>query len=313
MKDLIIIVGPTAVGKTELSIKIAKELNGEIISCDSMQLYKYMNIGTAKPSQEEIKDIKHYLIDEIDPKKEFSVSDYSIMAKTYINDIMSRGKVPIIVGGTGLYANSLIYDMDFASVTEDKEYRAELELLLKEHGKLYLYEMLKSKDPSAAEKIHFNNVKKVIRSLEIIKVNGSKGTDFSDLNKLSSDYNIILLGLTRNRKKLYARINKRVDIMLNSGLIDEVKFLKNIGLSELNRSMQGIGYKEVLMYLDDKIDYETLTSMIKQNSRRYAKRQITWFKRYKFLKWFDLDELKSIENASNSILQYIRTFHNVSK
>lgn len=305
-KNVVIIVGPTAVGKTDLSISIAKNLNGEIISADSMQIYKHMDIGSAKPTAEEMDGIKHYLIDEIDPKTEFSVSDYSKLALEYIDKVTEEHKLPIIAGGTGLYVNSILYDMDFSSSKENKELREKYTKLAEENGAEYLHNLLKEKDLEASERIHMNNVKRVIRALEIIEETGSLTGDFSNDPVLREDLNIIFVGLTRNRKKLYARINKRVDIMLENGLLEEVKYLKNLGLDDTNRSMQGIGYKEVLGYLDGKYDYDQMASMIKQSSRRYAKRQMTWFKRYDFIKWFDFDVFKDRDNLENAILSYIR-------
>lgn len=304
MKNIIMIVGPTAVGKTDLSLEIAKELNGEIISMDSMQIYKYMDIGTAKPTKDELEKVKHYMISEIDPKEDFSVSSYSYMAKKYINDIIDSGSVPIFVGGTGLYANSIIYNMDFSNTTENPEYRRELEEILNVKGREYLHAMLAEKDIEAAKRIHANNSKRIIRALEILNSDNSLN-DFSKIKEINDEYNIILIGLNRNRKKLYARINKRVDMMLELGLIDEVKSLLKLGLTEDYRSMQGIGYKEVLMFLNGKIDFETMVSILKQNSRRYAKRQLTWFKRYSFIKWFDIDKYDGIEELKFNVLKHI--------
>lgn len=304
MKNIVIIGGPTAVGKTKVSIELAKEMNGEIISADSMQLYKYFDIGSAKPTEEEMQGIKHYMIGEIDPKTEFSVSDYSEHAKRYIDEIFEKGKIPIIVGGTGLYINSLIYDMDFSGASSDLEYRNYLEALAEEKGNDFIHDMLKEADPEAAERIHKNNLRRVIRALEINKIAGEAKNFKTDLVK-TGDYNIILIGLKRNRMKLYASINKRVDQMADAGLLDEVKFLKNYGLDDNFTSMQGIGYKEVLYYLDGKYSYEQMITAIKTNSRRYAKRQLTWFKRYEEIRWFDFDDYDSFEEYLGKIKEFI--------
>lgn len=304
---VVILVGPTAVGKTDISIDLAKTLNGEIVSSDSMQIYKHFDIGSAKPTKEEMDGIPHYLIDEVDPFTNFSVSDYQEKAKAYIKDIMSRGKTPIVTGGTGLYVNALMYDMDFSKSASDPEYRKSLEQLAVEHGNQYIHEMLKEVDPKSYEKIHFNNLRKVIRALEIYHVTGQTIDDFStDLQK-TKDYEYVLIGLTRNRKRLYVRINKRVDIMMEAGLIDEVKSLKEMGLSALNTSMQGIGYKEVVPYLEGVYDEETMISLIKQNSRRYAKRQMTWFRRYDDIHWFDYDQYENYDQMKEAIIQLIQS------
>lgn len=305
-KNVVIIVGPTAVGKTDLSIAIAKKFGGEIISADSMQIYKDMNIGSAKPTVEEMDGVNHYLIDMVDPAREYSVSDYSKDALSYIDKLSSEGKLPIVVGGTGLYVNSLIYEMDFAKSKENKELREKYEKIAREHGNEYLYNILLEKDPSAAKTVHMNNVKRVIRALEIYDETGEAKKDFASEPEIREDLNIILIGLNRNRKKLYARINKRVELMFEAGLLKEVENLKNNGLSAINRSMQGIGYKEVLLYIDGKCDYDQMVSLIKQSSRRYAKRQLTWFKRYDFIKWFDYDQIKDKDALEDAISSYIR-------
>ena len=307
MKKVVILVGPTAVGKTDISIDIAKAVNGEIISSDSMQIYKHFDIGSAKPTKEEMQGVPHYLIDEVDPFVNFSVSDYQEKAKAYIKDIVSKGKTPIVTGGTGLYVNALMYDMDFSNSASDPEYRKKLEDLAVELGNESIHEMLKDIDPKSYKKIHFNNLRKVIRALEVYHVTGQTIDDFSkDLTK-TNDYEYILIGLTRNRKRLYVRINKRVDIMVDNGLIEEVKSLREMGLNASNTSMQGIGYKEVVPYLDGMYDKETMISLIKQNSRRYAKRQMTWFRRYDDIHWFDYDQYDSYEEMKAEIIRLIQS------
>ncbi len=302
---VIAIVGPTAVGKTDISIKLAKKLNGEIINLDSVQIYKELNIGSAKPSSEELEEIPHHLIDCIEPNESFTVSDYKRLAEIKIKEISAKGKVPILVGGTGLYLNSLYYEMDFNKANQDLEYRNELEALAQSEGKEAVYEILKKVDPNSADKIHPNNLKRVIRALEINKISGSNKKDYKTNLKLNNEYEFVLIGLNMNRRKLYARINKRVDLMIENGLIDEVIKLKKMGLDDSFNSMKGIGYKEVLAYLDNMYNHETMIKVIKQNSRHYAKRQLTWFKQYDTMNWFILDDYSDIKDIIIDIESYI--------
>jgi len=305
-KTVLIIGGPTAVGKTSTSIEMAKRFDGEIISADSMQIYKHMDIGSAKPTAEEMGDIPHHLIDFIDPKDSYSVSDFQKDAFEKIDDIISRGKLPIIVGGTGLYLNALMYEMDFSESVGDPEFREEMRRQAMEKGSEYIHGLLQDVDPEAAQRIHFRNMKRVIRALEICRMTGGPSKDFKTEPKLNEEYNFIFTALTGNRKKLYARINKRVNLMLEEGLIEEVKSLKNMGLTDCHQSMKGIGYKEVLAYLENKYDYDTMVSIIKQSSRRYAKRQLTWLRRYDHLKWFDFDKLGGLDVLLDQIDIYIK-------
>lgn len=305
-KTVLIIGGPTAVGKTATSIEMAKRFNGEIVSADSMQIYKYMDIGSAKPTKEEMGDIPHHLIDFVEPSESYSVSDFQKAAFEKIDDILSRGKLPIVVGGTGLYLNALMYEMDFSETVGDPEFREEMRKQAMEKGSEYVHDLLREVDPEAAERIHHRNMKRVIRALEICRLTGGTAKDFATDPKLNENYNFIFTALTGNRKKLYARINKRVDIMLEQGLLDEVKNLKNMGLTDCHQSMKGIGYKEVLAYLDDKYDFDTMVSIIKQSSRRYAKRQLTWLRRYDNLQWFDIDKLGGLEALLDQIDNYIK-------
>lgn len=287
---LVIIAGPTAVGKTDISIKIAEKLKGSIISADSMQIYKHLNIGSAKPTKEEMGGIKHYLIDEIDPTIKFSVAEYQHMAKQYIDKTIGEGRLPIVAGGTGLYINSLIYDMDFGKTQGNIEIRKKLEKEAEERGNKYIYDKLKEVDGESAKRIHPNNLKRVIRALEIVYTKGDNIKDFSKDTKENREYNYVLIGLIRDRKELYNRINMRVDIMLEEGLVDEVKNLIKLGLTDEDISMKGIGYKEIIGYLKGKYDIEEAVRLIKRNTRRYAKRQITWFKRYDQIKWFSISD-----------------------
>jgi len=304
-KPLVIIAGPTAVGKTDISIEIAKRLNGEIVSADSMQIYKFLDIGSAKPTKEEMQNITHYLIDEIDPRTKFSVSEYRDLAKKYIEKIIAKDKLPIVTGGTGLYINSLIYEMDFSNTSSDKAIREKLTKEYEKYGSEYLHDKLKEVDSESAERIHPNNTQRVIRALEIYYSTGEGIKDFSKDLIESKDYDSILIGLGRDRQELYERINKRVDIMFNEGLLEEVKRLVNMGMKVEDISMKGIGYKEVIGYLDGEYDLNRAIELIKRNTRRYAKRQITWLKRYKKMKWFNLDENTNKEKIISNIIDFI--------
>lgn len=295
-KKILVIGGPTAVGKTELSIELAHRLNGEIISADSMQIYKYMDIGSAKVSIEEMRDIKHHLIDIVDPSVKFSAADYKEYGVKAIEEILEKGKIPIIVGGTGLYINSLTCNMDFTEAEKDDNYRLELESLAEEYGNEYIHDMLKEIDPISYRDIHANNRKRVIRALEVYKLSGKP---FSSYNKgediYKSDYDIYYYVLTMDREKLYDRINMRVDMMMEKGLLDECINLKKMGYTSSMQSMQGIGYKEILYYLEGDIKLQESIDMIKQGSRNYAKRQLTWFRRDPRVTFLDKDKLSDVE------------------
>ena len=286
-KQIIIIAGPTAVGKTEYAIETAKAINGEIVSADSMQLYKYMDIGSAKPTVEELSQVKHYLVDEIDPREKFSVAQYQKLAKAAIREIFDKGRVPVISGGTGLYINSLMYEMDFAAPPSDEAFRKELEDTALKKGRDYLHSKLAELDPDAAARIHPNNVKKVIRAIEAAQ-NGNKIKDFNNAQIPAADYDVLLAGLTRDRADLYERINRRVDILIERGLVDEVSSLMQMGLGYDDISMKGIGYKEIIGSLEGKYTIDEAIELIKKNTRHYAKRQLTWLRRYDNIKWFNL-------------------------
>ena len=246
MNKIIALAGPTAVGKTKFAIKLADEFDGEIVSCDSMQLYKYMDIGSAKPTPEEMEQARHHLVDMIDPREEFSVAEYQRLAKQAISDIFSRGKLPVISGGTGLYLNSLLYDMDFSAAPQDQAYRQELAEIAEKQGDDVLHSMLAEQDSQAAAAIHPNNRKKVIRALERLREGEGRVRPFSGIKNETKDYDVLLIGLTRERAELYDRINRRVDILVEQGLFDEVEKLRDMGLTAENISMKGIGYKEIL-------------------------------------------------------------------
>ena len=292
---VIVICGPTASGKTSLGIEIAKRINGEIISADSMQLYKYMNVGTAKPTEEEKEGIPHHMLDICTPDEEYNVSRYKEDATKCIEDIISRGKTPIIVGGTGLYIDTLVRGIEFNEIENDIEYRNQLEEMVKENGIDFLFEELTKVDPESAKQIDKNNVRRVIRALEIYKVTGRKKSDLDKESVKGSKYDFQVYGILWDREILYNRINERVDIMLNTGLVEEVKELREkYNLSKT--ALQGIGYKEVIKYLDNEYSYEDMVNAIKQESRRYAKRQMTWFNHMDYVEWLDgNDKEKMIE------------------
>lgn len=304
---VIILTGPTAVGKTKLSVELAKELDAQIISSDSMQIYKYMDIGTAKVTKEEMDGIKHYMIDEVMPDEDFSVSRFQKKTMEYIRKIHSEAKIPILTGGTGLYLNSIIYDMDFSNTKGDNTLRLKLQKEYEEHGKDYLYDKLLKLDKESAKNIHKNNVKRVIRALEIA-LNGEKKGDFSKDLKLNEEIDPILIILNRNREILYQRINKRVDIMIEQGLLNEVKTLVGMGYNKNMVSMKAIGYKEIMEYLENEITYEDAIEKIKRESRRYAKRQITWFKRYEDAYFLDIDNI-SFDELKNNIIKKIKDYY----
>ena len=303
MKNLVILAGPTGVGKTHISIKLAKELNGEIISSDSMQIYKYMDIGSAKVTKEEMNGIVHHLIDFLDPKESFTVSDYKSMAEEAIDSVLLNNKIPMLVGGTGLYINSLINNYDFTAADCDMEYRKYLQEQASLKGKIYVHEMLKDIDPVSYHKLFPNDLKRVIRALEVYKLTGTPISEFNSEKKVHDiPYNIAYFVLTMDRKKLYDRINQRVDKMIESGLVDEVKMLKHMGLNENMQSMKGIGYKEMLYYLEGKISFDEAVYLIKKGSRNYAKRQLTWFRKDNRVQWVDKDSFSS----EDDIVKYIK-------
>ena len=301
MSKIILVVGPTASGKSKVGVELAKRFNGEIVSCDSMQVYRNMDIGTAKVSQDEMRGIPHHMIDVVNADSGFSVGEYAIMADKVITDITSRGKTPIVVGGTGLYVDGLLYPMSFGG-DKNMQIRQELEEELALYGKEYMHSLLAKIDPHDAEKIHPNNVKRVLRALEIYRATGSSKSNLQEKEK-QLKYEVCMIALDLDRKILYGRINARVNQMIEIGLLDEVKELLSRGIDFENQSMQAIGYKEFKEYLSLERTLEDTIEAIKQNSRNYAKRQITWFKKYDFAKWYSPSDFVAIENEVKTFLE----------
>ena len=304
MKDLIVLTGPTAVGKTSLSIALAKAVDGEIISADSMQVYKYMNIGTAKITEEEKCGIPHFLIDELEPDEEFNVTIFKNKVMGYIEDIKSRGKVPIIVGGTGFYIQSVIYDINFNEYGDDSNVRKKYEAMAETLGKSGLHKKLALVDREYADSVSYNNVKKVVRALTFFEMTGEKLSEHNKREReRSSPFDFAYFVLTMDRKKLYERIDKRVDLMFDMGLVEEVKALMAKGYDKSLVSMQGIGYKEVIDYLNGKTSLEECIDIIKRDTRHFAKRQLTWFKREKVVTYIDKDEFDAEDKCLKEMLR----------
>ncbi len=302
---LIVICGPTASGKTSLSIAIAKDLNGEIVSCDSMQIYKGMDIATAKPTEEERSDAVHHLVDFLDPGETFSVAEYVKLANDAIMDISSRGKQPIVCGGTGLYVTSLVDNVTFDEFGSNDELRNELYALAKEKGNSYLLEMLREFDPESAERLHENNLNRIIRAIEVYKITGKTITDYNRDSKLiESPYDAVMIGINyRDRQKLYDRINLRVDLMVKDGLLEEAKEV--LSNENMRTAAQAIGYKELLPYFSGEKSLEECLNNLKMQSRRYAKRQLTWLRRDERINWIYADECESFEEIVSKTLSII--------
>lgn len=305
-KPLIILTGPTAVGKTALSIALAKAVNGEIISADSMQVYKGMDIGSAKIRPDEMQGVPHYLIDELEPDEEFHVVLFQQLAKKYMNQIWEKGKIPILVGGTGFYIQAVLYDIDFTANESDEKWRQEMERLAEEKGAAHLHQMLETVDPKAAAEIHENNVKRVIRALEYYKESGEPISEHNAREReKESPYNAVYFVLNQDRQILYDRINRRIDQMLEDGLLEEVQLLREKGYTRDMVSMQGLGYKEILDYLNEECTLEDAVYRLKRDTRHFAKRQITWFKRERDVFWLNrkdyTDETAILEAMINEI------------
>lgn len=302
-KPIVVLTGPTAVGKTELSIQLAKVIGGEIISADSMQVYKHMDVGSAKITPEEMDGVRHYLVDELEPFDEFHVVKFQEYAKKYLNEIYAHGKIPIIAGGTGFYIQALLNDIDFTEQESDSAYRKELEALAEEHGNQYFHDRLKEVDPESAEAIHPNNRKRVIRALEFYQETGRKISEHNAKEQMrTSPYNFAYFVLNDERSHLYKRIDARVDKMIEDGLEAEVRRLKEMGCTKDMVAMQGIGYKEMLSYLDGSYSLEEAVYIIKRETRHFAKRQITWFKRERDVIWLNKNEF---DYKNEAILAYM--------
>lgn len=285
LPKILCVVGPTASGKTAYAIELARENNGEIVSCDSMQIYKYMNIGTAKATAEERAEVPHHMIDFVDPNRDYSVADFVTDARACIAEILSRGKMPVLCGGTGLYIDSVLKSVEFSPQKRDDKLRDELWKKAEQDGAESVYEILKELDPIEADKVHYNNVKRVIRAIEICKTTGMTKTEADKRSIGKPMYNPTIYGLNMPREKLYERIDRRVDVMVEQGLEGEVRQLLNMGIRRDSTAMQAIGYKELVRYIDGLCDFETAIEDIKRESRRYAKRQLTWFRRNPDIIW----------------------------
>lgn len=302
-KPLIILTGPTSVGKTALSVKLAKAINGAIISADSMQVYRGMDIGSAKVTKEEMDGVKHYLIDILDPDEEFHVVRFQELAKEAMEEIYANGQIPILVGGTGFYIQSVLYDIDFTSQQEDTSFRSRLEDLAKQQGNEVLHRMLQDVDPVSAEKIHANNVKRVIRALEFYEKTKTPISEHNEAEAAKeSPYAFCYFVLNDDRDKIYARIEQRIDLMLEAGLIQEVQALRDKGYHRSMVSMQGLGYKEILDYLEGAITLEEAVYILKRDTRHFAKRQLTWFRRESDVIWVDK---QAFDYDDDKILQYM--------
>lgn len=302
-KPMIILTGPTAVGKTDLSIQLAKAMNGEIISADSMQVYRHMDIGSAKVTLEEMDGVPHHLIDVLEPEEEFNVVVFQKLAKEALTGIYERGHIPIIVGGTGFYIQALLYDIDFTENDGDTAIRRELEKLAQTQGAGCLHQMLQEIDPESAAAIHQNNVKRVIRAIEFYRQTGKKISLHNEQEReKQSPYQFLYYVLDTDRKTLYERIDRRVDLMMEHGLVDEVKHLADMGCTRDMVSMQGLGYKEILDYLSEEISLEEAVYILKRDTRHFAKRQITWFKRERDVRWLELEQF---QNDRKKVLEHI--------
>ena len=288
MGKLLVVCGPTATGKSDIAVNCALKLGSEVVSADSQLVYKGLNIGTAKPTSEEMRGIKHHMIDIVSPKSEFSVSDYMRLSEPVVDGLLKNGKIPVVCGGTGFYINSLLFDFSYGNVAADCEVRKKYEKIAEENGKEYVFNLLRSIDKETAEKLHVNDVKRVIRALEIYESSGVKKSDIRDGKKMKRNY--FAVAVDYPREELYERINLRVDKMFKNGLVDEIKKLLDGGISENSQCMQAIGYKEVIQGLKNKDNLSTMRDIIKQNTRRYAKRQITFFKQLDKIKWLSPNE-----------------------
>ena len=303
--NLLIILGPTAIGKSDVAINVAQKMDGEIISADSMLIYNYMDIGTAKVKPEEMRGIPHFLIDIVHPDEEFTVADFKQQAEKYIRQINNRDKLPIVVGGTGLYINSLVYELKFTRVKANQDLRNKYNELADKYGNDFIYNELYKIDATSAKKISPNDRKRIIRALEIYYETGKPMSYYNEnFRKKSNKYNLVMIGLNTDRKLLYSRIEKRVDKMINDGLIDEVKRLISMGYNKNLPSMKAIGYKEIISYLEGELELNEAINILKRNTRRFAKRQLTWFKMDDRIKWININDFKDVDDIGNYIFNY---------
>ena len=303
-RPLIILAGPTAVGKTAASIRLAKAIGAEIISADSMQVYRHMDIGSAKIRQEEMEGVPHYLIDVLEPEEEFNVVRFQQMAKSAAEEIYAKGKIPLVAGGTGFYIQALLYDIDFTENDGDTSYRRSLEKTAEEKGGEYLHAILREADPKAAEQIHPHNIKRMIRALEFHHQTGGKISEHNEAEReKSSPYDFAYFVLTDERSRLYERIDRRVDKMMEEGLLEEVRYLKERGVKRESTAMQGLGYKELYAYLDGECTLEEAVRIIKRDTRHFAKRQLTWFKRERDVIWADKSVIGQSDDA---VVEFMR-------
>jgi tRNA dimethylallyltransferase len=305
MERIIAVIGPTAVGKTKVSIDLAKKLHTEIISGDSMLVYKEMNIGTAKPSSSEQSNVLHHLIDILEPQADFSVVDFTELASKTITAINLQGKIPILAGGTGLYVKALLEGYQFNPTPSDEKLRAQLDQLAKEHGNQYLHDKLAQALPEVAARLHPNDLRRVIRALEVFYISGDVVSQEKLIEQHKLLYDTAIIGLTMERSLLYDRINQRVDIMIAQGLVDEVASLLKCGVPQNCQAMQGIGYKEIIKYFQKEIDLPTAIDNIKQATRHFAKRQLTWYRKMPYITWFDVNEFATYDELLEKIYRCI--------
>lgn len=306
LEKIIVVVGPTASGKTALAIEIAKKLDGEVVSCDSMQIYKHMDIGTAKPTVQEQQEVRHHMIDIVEPFENFSVADFTEQARKCIDDILARNKVPVLCGGTGLYADSIIENVVFPDIGEDPQFRKDMHEMAELCGNEAVHNLLMQKDPQAAAKIHPNNVRRVVRALEVCHLTGKTFTIVNAEAKREAVYDTLIFGLDVDREMLYDRINSRVDKMVNEGLVDEVRNILRMGVDRDSTAMQAIGYKELADYFDGNTDLASAVEKIKLESRHYAKRQLTWFRRNLAINWVNPESEEDFEKIFEKCFTFLK-------
>ena len=306
LKKIIAVSGPTASGKTALAIEIAKRFHGEVVSCDSMQIYRHMDVGTAKPDEEELSAVRHHMIDIFEPSESCSVADFVKLARTCIDDILSRGKVPVLAGGTGLYMDSIIENIVFEDFGSDPELRERLYSLAETEGVEAVHKILEEKDPEAAEKIHPNNVRRVVRAIEVCQLTGKTFTQVNREARREPMYDALILGIDTEREVLYERINMRVDKMLKAGLVEEVRRLCDMGIGRDATAMQAIGYKEILEFLEGRETLEEAVQKIKMESRRYAKRQLTWFRRNEKIHWVRISQPEDMGHIFEKCSEFLK-------